>query len=182
MKILVIGGTGAFGARLCDLLDRDGHAVTIGTRTPPDTDRFDHLPFDRNGPLDGLQGFDVIVDAAGPFHAYGDDPYRIAVAAIDVGAHYFDLSDNADYCEGIIVLDEKAKAAGVAVVSGMSSVPAVSSAAVTALCDGRRPLMIDSAIMPGNKAPRGRSVVESCLLYTSPSPRDKRQSRMPSSA
>ena len=25
-------------------------------------------------------------------------------------------------------------------------------------------------------------VVESCLLYTSPSPRDKRQSRMPSSA
>ena len=26
------------------------------------------------------------------------------------------------------------------------------------------------------------SVVEACLLYTSPSPRDKRQSRMPSSA
>ena len=29
---------------------------------------------------------------------------------------------------------------------------------------------------------KGRAVVSSCLLYTSPSPRDKRQSRMPSSA
>ena len=28
----------------------------------------------------------------------------------------------------------------------------------------------------------GRGLVRSCLLYTSPSPRDKRQSRMPSSA
>ena len=27
-----------------------------------------------------------------------------------------------------------------------------------------------------------RTLAESCLLYTSPSPRDKRQSRMPSSA
>ena len=29
---------------------------------------------------------------------------------------------------------------------------------------------------------RGASVANSCLLYTSPSPRDKRQARMPSSA
>ena len=28
----------------------------------------------------------------------------------------------------------------------------------------------------------GREVLKACLLYTSPSPRDKRQSRMPSSA
>ena len=27
-----------------------------------------------------------------------------------------------------------------------------------------------------------RALIEACLLYTSPSPRDKRQSRMPSSA
>ena len=30
--------------------------------------------------------------------------------------------------------------------------------------------------------PQPNEVVELCLLYTSPSPRDKRQSRMPSSA
>ena len=29
---------------------------------------------------------------------------------------------------------------------------------------------------------RGETLLENCLLYTSPSPRDKRQSRMPSSA
>ena len=32
------------------------------------------------------------------------------------------------------------------------------------------------------KALRGKAMGDVCLLYTSPSPRDKRQSRMPSSA
>ena len=32
------------------------------------------------------------------------------------------------------------------------------------------------------KTEHARADVEGCLLYTSPSPRDKRQSRMPSSA
>ena len=31
-------------------------------------------------------------------------------------------------------------------------------------------------------APANKATAETCLLYTSPSPRDKRQSRMPSSA
>jgi len=162
-EIVVIGGTGAFGARLCDVLTRDGHRVTVATRTKPNDDRYAHILFDRDKDLDDLSGFDVVVDAAGPFHAYGEDPYRIARAAIDNCAYYFDLSDNADFCEGISGLSNLAKEAGVAVVSGMSSVPAVSSAAVTALCCGQQPLMISSAILPGNKAPRGRSVVESIL-------------------
>ena len=166
MKVLVIGGTGVFGALLCDLLDRDGHAVTIASRSTPENAAFPHLQFDRNGPLDAVNGFDVVVDAAGPFHAYGNEPYRIARAAITVGAHYFDLSDNADFCQGINALDTDAKAADVSVVSGMSSVPAISSAVVTALCEGQQPLMIESAIVPGNKAPRGRSVVESILSQT----------------
>ena len=33
-----------------------------------------------------------------------------------------------------------------------------------------------------DKRPKGRFRLYLCLLYTSPSPRDKRQSRMPSSA
>ena len=35
---------------------------------------------------------------------------------------------------------------------------------------------------PPFPGPDGQSIYDSCLLYTSPSPRDKRQSRMPSSA
>ena len=175
MKVLVIGGTGAFGARLCDLLARDGHGVTVAGRNggvdaatvtiaPKGVaQEFPFLRFDRNGSLDGLDGFDVVVDAAGPFHAYGGDPYRVARAAIGVGAHYFDLCDNADFCQGISALDDVARAAGVCVYSGMSSVPAISSAVVDALRGGQSPLSIETAILPGNKAPRGRSVVESIL-------------------
>jgi NAD(P)-dependent dehydrogenase (short-subunit alcohol dehydrogenase family) len=187
MKVLVIGGTGMFGSRLCDLLLRDGMDVTVAgrrsngskktctnhanmalnfaqiRRKPPN---LQYIALNREGPLAALAGFDVIVDAAGPFHAYGGDPYRVARAAIAAGAHYFDLCDNADFCQGISILDGKAKAAGVTVASGMSSVPAVSSAAVDALCDGHTPLMIETAILPGNKAERGRSVVESILSQT----------------
>ena len=52
-----------------------------------------------------------------------------------------------------------------------------------------RPLQIDRATNPGGRSlpyegpDRAIDVVDmTCLLYTSPSPRDKRQSRMPSSA
>ena len=38
-------------------------------------------------------------------------------------------------------------------------------------------ISVDYALIDGNRTPPGF-----CLLYTSPSPRDKRQSRMPSSA
>ncbi|SMX39430.1 SDR family oxidoreductase [Octadecabacter ascidiaceicola] len=172
MKVLVIGGTGMFGSRLCELLARDGHEVTIASRRKPNPQfatemiEFTHQEFDRDGPLSGFERYDVIADAAGPFHAYGDDPYRIAEAAIGAGVHYFDLCDNAEFCQGIGALDEAAKAAGVTVASGMSSVPAVSSSAVEALCAGQTPLMIETAILPGNKAPRGRAVVESILNQT----------------
>ena len=42
----------------------------------------------------------------------------------------------------------------------------------------------DSLILLENKIrkPEGSLIIKDCLLYTSPSPRDKRQSRMPSSA
>ena len=35
---------------------------------------------------------------------------------------------------------------------------------------------------PGGSVTAGMAIYDTCLLYTSPSPRDKRQSRMPSSA
>ena len=41
---------------------------------------------------------------------------------------------------------------------------------------------IRAYIMDVREEPRGSQIFLSCLLYTSPSPRDKRQSRMPSSA
>ena len=45
-------------------------------------------------------------------------------------------------------------------------------------------MFTDAACTPGNEVTTKGQVVQcwNCLLYTSPSPRDKRQSRMPSSA
>ena len=105
-----------------------------------------------------------MVDAAGPFHAYGSDPYRLVRAAIGQGVNYLDLADDAVFCAGITALDTNAKAAGVFALSGVSSVPALSSAVVAALAEGLTEIdTISTAILPGNRAPRDRSVVDSIL-------------------
>ncbi|MFM7443912.1 MAG: saccharopine dehydrogenase NADP-binding domain-containing protein, partial [Tabrizicola sp.] len=163
MKVLILGGTGVFGERLARLLSRDGHRLTIAARRLPAAQALaselgaQALQIDRNGDLSALPGHEVVIDAAGPFHAYGSDPYRLARAALAAGAHYLDLADNAAFCAGIIALDAEARAANRAAISGLSSVPAISSAAVRALTGIDRPLHIDSAILPGNRSPRGLS-------------------------
>lgn len=171
MRVAIIGGTGAFGLRMVDLLCRDGHEVVVvgrslaplkaaaaqfGTR---------YCQLDRAGDLAGLWAVspEVVVDAAGPYHSYGDDPYALPRACIARGVHYLDLADTPEFCVGIGVLDAAAKAAGVCVMSGMSSVPALSSAVVAALAADDPIDTIDTAILPGNRAPRGRSVVQSIL-------------------
>ena len=169
MKVLIVGATGVFGMRLARLLARDGHQLTLAARSLPAVQALaaelnaSALQIDRTKDLSALQGHQVIVDAAGPFHAYGPDPYRMARAALAANAHYLDLADNAAFCAGITALDPDARKAGKAAVSGLSSVPAISSAAVRALTGTDQPLHIDSAILPGNRSPRGLSVMASIL-------------------
>ncbi len=106
----------------------------------------------------------AIIDAAGPFQSYGDDPYRLVRAAIALGSHYLDFSDDAAFTAGIAELDAEARAAGVAVLSGVSSVPAISAAAVRALASDLHSIeLIESVILPGNRAPRGLSVVQAIV-------------------
>jgi NAD(P)-dependent dehydrogenase (short-subunit alcohol dehydrogenase family) len=169
MKVLLLGGAGVFGSRLAHLLLRDGHEVTIAGRSLEAAAALAQelgcksVQMDRSGDLQGLVGHEVVIDAAGPFHAYGSDPYRLARAAIAAGMHYLDLSDNAGFCAGITTLDGAASAAGLCVISGLSSVPALSSAAVRALTGPEVPRVIESAILPGNRSPRGLSVMASIL-------------------
>ena len=169
MKVLLIGGGGVFGSRLADLLARDGHELTLAGRRAPvavaDALGARSVALDRQGDLSALARLapEVVIDAAGPFHAYGRDPYRLARAALAAGAHYIDLADDAAFYAGIIALDADARAAGVFALSGASSVPDLSSVVVAALSRPGPIDLIESAILPGNRAPRGRSVVESIL-------------------
>lgn len=169
MKVLIVGGYGVFGERLARLLLRDGHAVTIAGRDAARAGALARtlgcawLQMDRERDLHLLAGQEVVVDAAGPFHAYRGDPYLLPRAAIAAGVHYLDLADNARFCAGISDLDAAARAAGCCVISGLSSVPALSSAAVRALAGQDVPQVIETAILPGNRSPRGPSVMASIL-------------------
>jgi hypothetical protein len=172
MKVLVLGGYGVFGGRLARLLIADGVQVVIAGRNHEKASAFarDHggepLAIDIGKDLAPIAAAApaLVVDAAGPFQAYGSDPYRVARFCIRHGINYADLSDDAEFTAGIVALDRDALAAGCFALSGASSVPAISAAAVTALREGLSAiLLIETAILPGNRAPRGRSVMASIL-------------------
>lgn len=173
-RILVIGGYGVFGARLARRLARHADIETIVAgrslaKAEAHCARFGGRAavIDTNGDL--ATAFaewrpTVVVDAAGPFQLYGEDPYRVARAALAADADYLDLADDAAFVAGVEALDTAARAANRAAIAGCSSVPAISAAAVTALAQDLAHIdAISSVILPGNRAPRGRSVVRAIL-------------------
>lgn len=173
--VLIVGGYGVFGGRLALALSKnDNLEIVVAGRDRKKAEAFCRgtpcrpLRLDRNDPdiietLKHLSPF-VLIDAAGPFQKYGGRAYSLAEAAIDAGAHYMDLSDDAELTAGITDLDVRAKARQLVVLSGVSSVPALSSAVVSTLIVGITDVhTIESAILPGNRAPRGLSVVKAII-------------------
>ncbi len=172
MKVLILGGYGVFGGRLARLLLEDGIEVIVAGRDAGKAAAFtaqyggtplgigigaDLSPIAEAAPA-------LVVDAAGPFQAYGSDPYRLAWFCIGNKIAYLDFSDDAAFTAGIAALDQAARAAGCFVLSGVSSVPAISAAAVRSLSEGLSGIeAIETALVPGNRAPRGRSVIRSIL-------------------
>lgn len=170
-RVLIVGGYGVFGGRLAAALAKDPGCVPIvAGRSLAKAETFctahggEPLGLDLGNPdlaaIIKAVSPDIIVDAAGPFQTYDDDAYKLAAIAIDCGAHYLDLSDDAGFTAGITALTSRAEAAGVTILSGMSSVPALSSAVAGALTEDMADIhSIDTAILLGNKSPRGLSVV-----------------------
>lgn len=174
--VLILGATGLFGGLLARQLlaagsfevvcaGRDAAKLTTlcaahGGR-PVAIDRARRADVDQA--LATLRPF-AVVDAAGPFQDYGTDPYAFARAVIKSGAHYLDIADAAEFVAGIAGLDALAKEHGVAAMSGASSTPALSAAAVDGLIEGLAEIeVIETAILPGNRTPRGRSVMRAIL-------------------
>jgi len=172
MAVLILGGYGVFGTRLCTLLAKDGHAIIIAGRTLEKAEKLaqhlnaNALYLDRNKDLAPIitAGVTTLIDASGPFNTYGDTPYRVVEFCLTNGINYIDLSDTGNFTANITQFDNLAKTNKCFALSGASSVPAVSAAAITQLCTDLDTIeTIETAIMPGNKAPRGYSVVASIL-------------------
>ena len=173
-RVLIIGGAGVFGERLTTgilnttpwhviVAGRDAaRLTTLRARLPEERVTAQRLDARRVTAADlRATGACVVVDAAGPFQ-HGD--HRLARAAIEAGMHYIDLADARDFVAGFGVLEEAARAAGVVALTGASSTPALSNAALDALTAGwRRVDRVEIAISPGNRAPRGLSVVRAIL-------------------
>jgi hypothetical protein len=106
---------------------------------------------------------EVVIDAAGPFQA---SDHRVPRACIAAGIHYVDLADARAFVIGIGALDAAARAAGVAVISGASSVPALSGAVARQLAAGMDEVRaVEVAISASNRATAGRSVAAAILSY-----------------
>nr|WP_210301819.1 DUF4166 domain-containing protein [Methylobacterium brachythecii] len=173
---MVVGGSGAFGSRLvAGLVATTTVPVVVAGRDlgkAEATARLHPAGRVRAVRLDAAAVTSetltalclrLVVDAAGPFQ--GTEP-RLARAAIAAGLPYLDLADARDFVADFDRLDGEARAAGVAALTGASSTPALSNAALDALTAGwRRVEAVSVAIVPGNRAPRGLSVMRAILSY-----------------
>lgn len=172
-RILVIGGYGGFGARLSRRLAAAGHYVLVAGRSGEKAARFaatltgaEGLAADRAGdlaPLLAAHRPDLVIDAAGPFQ--GSD-YRVPLACIAAGIPYLDLADARDFVTGIGALDEMARAAGVAVIAGASTAPALTGAVARHLArDLDRVDQVDIALSVSSRVTAGASVSAAILSY-----------------
>src|SRR5262245_16216792 len=180
LRVLILGGYGVFGGRLARLLADEPRVELLVAGRSLDAAR-EHcaslsgeavltpLRFDRDADV-GTQlrsaAPDIVVDASGPFQSYGASPYRVVEACLAQGAHYLDLADGVDFVRGIAELDARAKARGVFVLSGVSTFPVLTAAAVRALSPGmRRVDSITGGIAPSPYSGVGRNVIRAILGY-----------------
>jgi len=172
LRVLIVGASGVFGSRLARLASRErGVRLTLGGRRREPLDALaaelgncavqiiDRDQVER----EQIEEFDFVIDCAGPFQESRTGLIEQCIAA-RVG--YADLADGREFVCSIGRFDIAAKHAGIGVISGVSSIPALSHAVLDSMTAGwRRVDEIRIGIFPGNRAPRGRSVVEGILSY-----------------
>lgn len=178
-RVLVIGAGGVFGSRLCEGLLRNGFEVVVAGRDSARAEAvaarlaaafpdgwIEVVVLDTASLTPGdlkATGAVIVADAAGPFQ--GAEP-ATARAAIAAGLSYVDLADGRDFVAAFPALDAAARAAGVVALTGCSSTPALSNAALDRLTQGWREVVsVEAAISPGARAPRGLSVMRAILSW-----------------
>jgi Domain of unknown function (DUF4166)/Saccharopine dehydrogenase NADP binding domain len=179
LTVLIIGGYGTFGGRIVQLLENDpGLTLIVAGRFLRRAEDFCRsrgktacrlIPaaYDRDRPekLAALHP-DLVIDASGPFQAYGDAPYRVVETCLAAGANYIDLADRSDFVAGIAAFDRAARAAGCFVLSGASSFPALLAAVVRRLSRDAGPIeSISAGIAPSPHARVGPNVIRAIASY-----------------
>lgn len=178
MTILILGGYGVFGGRLAELLsDIPGIELIICGRDLSRAEAFRlrfkgqarlrALALDRADIVDGLrtQRPDLVIDASGPFQDYGTDRYRVISACIDAGIDYLDFADAADFVFGVAQFDARAKAAGVFVLSGVSSFPVLTAAVLREMAKTMDIVSVEGGIAPSPYAGIGLNVMRAVVGY-----------------
>jgi hypothetical protein len=178
---MVLGGYGNFGARICRALaaERSIDLLVAGRdegRATALAAELDHAHatgaraavVDGQGPhfvqALGEHQVELLIHTAGPFQG---QYYAVARACAEAGAHYIDLADGRRFvCDFASAMQAPFAAAKRVAITGASTVPALSSAVVEALCAGwQRIDCIDICIAPAQTAPRGVATLESVLSY-----------------
>lgn len=176
--IAVLGAYGTFGQRITRSLLKQGYRVlAIGRQenklrdlvnhSDTQTDQLCTRALNVNGQnlVDLLieKPVRVVIHTCGPFQ---EQDYSIAKACIRAGCHYIDLADDSDFVSNITQLDPEARQKQVAIISGASTVPALSSAVIEAKTQGWQQITsIRYGISPGQKTPRGLATTRSVLSY-----------------
>jgi saccharopine dehydrogenase-like NADP-dependent oxidoreductase len=174
--VLVLGGYGFFGTRISEALASDRsvrllvagrdarRAAALATKLGLSPEQAGSL--DANDPelarrLEQI-GVETLINTAGPFQS---QHYTVAMAAIEAGCHYIDLADGREFVTGIERLDGLARDRGVTVISGASSVPALSSAVIDRyLPQFERLDSIEFGISSGGRTP-GLATVRGVFSY-----------------
>jgi hypothetical protein len=180
-RILIVGGYGVFGGRLVELLEGDARLTLLvagrslerarsycATRSSAAA-KLVPVVFDRGraaaAELAALQP-QLVVDASGPFQAYGDERYQLIEHCIACHVHYLDLADGSDFVEGVAAFDAAARSAGICVLSGVSSFPVLTAAVVRRLSAGMvQVLSIRGGIAPSPYAGVGLNVIRAIASY-----------------
>jgi len=174
-KVLILGGYGNFGKRIATALTKSGIAVIIAGR---DEKKVQDLAAILPKGLSEIAVFDVnknlsseleklkpavVINTCGPFQESG---YEVAETCINHKVHYIDISDGRKFVTGITAFNEKAREAGITVISGSSTVPGLSSAVLEHYRQEFSEMdSLKYGISPGQKAERGLATTKAIMSY-----------------
>lgn len=178
---MVIGATGHFGGRICRrLVGETNSRLVVTSRCAQSAEKFaselqildeDYeiaaasLDQDAEGfeaQLASLKPF-LVIHTAGP---YQGQAYQVARACIQCGSHYLDLADGRAFVEGFGELNACALKANLLLVTGASTLPALSSAVIDSLrVEFSTIEQIEISIAPAHQTPRGLGTIAAVLSY-----------------